>query len=251
MSAESVNTVDLTIRSSRAEHSLTFNNQEIVILATPVYYGRAPEEAVSCFSALSGSQTVVILVVVYGNRAFDDALLELRDIAVERNFIPVAAGAFLAEHSYSSPKYPMAQGRPDETDLRKALEFGTAIRNKLLGSSSVKDMGALTLPGQVPYVEPKNLMLIRQLRATTPLTFAPETDSTECTQCGLCAQVCPTGAISADDPTKTAKMSCIICFACVKKCPEGARQMRTPEFDMAIQELFKKCQGRKEPEVYL
>lgn len=250
ISGEAATMIDLTLRSQRSEHSLTFH-KEIVILATPVYYGRVPEEAVSCFSSLNGEQTPVVLLVVYGNRAYEDALIELRDIAATRNFIPVAAGAFLAEHSYSSSKSPIAQGRPDDCDLRIASEFGAAIRGKLLRSNFMEDMGTLKVPGQVPYVEPQNLLLIKNLRATTPLSFTPETDMTECTLCGLCAEICPTGAISADDVAKTDKLNCLICFACVKRCPVGARQMKIPQFHAAIQELSTACQERKEPEVYL
>lgn len=242
--------IDLTMRSQRSEHALTFH-KEIIILATPVYYGRVPEEAVSCFSSLTGEQTPVVLLVVYGNRAYEDALAELRDIAATRNFIPIAGGAFVAEHSYSSSKCPIAQSRPDDCDLRNALEFGAAIREKLLRANSVEDMGTLKVPGQVPYIEPQNLLLIKNLRATTPLSFTPETDMTECTLCGLCAEICPTGAISADDVAKTDKVNCLICFACVKRCPVGARQMKIPQFDTAIQELSVACQERKEPEVYL
>ena len=248
--AKKVNVIDLTIQTHRPEHPLTFR-KEVVILATPVYYGRVPEEAASCFSTLIGNRTPVVLVVVYGNRAFDDALIELRDIAAGRNFIPIAGGAFLAEHSYSAPNHPIAQGRPDDNDLRKALEFGAAVRDKLLRTKSMDDLTAPQVPGHVPYSEPKNLMLIKNLRATTPLSFTPETDMNKCTDCGLCAEICPTGAIGLADVTKTDKLRCLICFACVKRCPEGARQMNMPQFETAIQGLAEACQERKEPEVYL
>jgi len=250
MNGENVRSIDLTLRSRRGEHSLAFN-KEIVILGTPVYYGRVPEEAASCFSAMSGQQTPVVLVVTYGNRAFDDALLELRDMAVGRNFVPIAAAAFTAEHSYSSDKHPIAPGRPDERDIERTLEFGAAVRAKLLGVKSVGEAGALSVPGQFPYKVPENLLLIKNLRATTPFSFTPETDMAECTGCGLCPQVCPTGAVSADDLTKTDKFGCIICFACIKKCPAGARRMKMEQFHARIQELSKLCRERKEPSVFL
>jgi ferredoxin/flavodoxin len=247
---EKVNVIDVTKLSQRPEHPLTFH-KEVVVLATPVYYGRVPEEAVSYFSTFAGEQTPAVVVVVYGNRAYDDALIELRDIATARNFIPIAGGAFLAEHSYSSPEHLIAPGRPDDSDLRKASEFGAAVRDKLLVASSMEDMTALDVPGNVPYIEPKNWNLIKNIRATTPLSFTPETDMNECTGCGLCAEICPTGAISPDDVARTDKLHCLICFACVKQCPEGARQMKIPQFEKAIQELSKACQDRREPEVYL
>jgi ferredoxin len=232
----------------RGGHPPTFHG-DLVILAAPVYYGRVPEEAASYFATLTAERTPVVLVVVYGNREFDDALKELHDIAAARGFIPVAGGAFVAEHSYSSSAHPIAQGRPDESDLRKARQFGAAVREKLRGLESLDTMSALAVPGKVPYVEPRNLMMIREARAT--VSFTPETDTAMCTQCGQCAEACPTGAISPDDVTKTDKWQCLICFACVKSCPVGARQMNDPFFRAAIQELHEACQERKEPELYL
>lgn len=240
--------MDATKRSLRGEHPPNLRS-DLVILATPVYYGRVPEEAASYFAALTAERTPAVLVVVYGNREFDDALIELRDIAAARGFIPVAGGAFIAEHSFSSSTHPIAQGRPDSSDLHKARQFGAAVREKLRGMESLQTMSALTVPGKVPYIEPKSLMMIKEARAT--VSFTPETDTALCTQCGKCAEVCPTGAISPDDPTKTDKWQCLICFACVKSCPEGARKMKDPFFCARIQELHRTCQERKEPELYL
>lgn len=240
--------VDATKRSLRGGYPLTFQS-DLVILATPVYYGRVPEEAASYFATLTGKGAPVVLVVVYGNREFEDALIELRDIAVSRGFIPVAGGAFIAEHSFSSAATPIARGRPDDSDLNIARQFGAAIMKKLKGLESLHALSLLAVPGNVPYAEPKNLMMIKEARAVVSLT--PETDAAVCTQCGQCAESCPTGAISVADPTKTDKWECIICFACVKGCPVGARQMRDPFFCARIQELHRTCQGRKEPELYL
>jgi ferredoxin len=190
-----------------------------------------------------------VLVVVYGNRAYDDALKELHDIAVADNFIPVAGGTFVAEHSYSSTDYPIAPGRPDDIDIQKAQEFGTAVRDKLQNLRSLEGLASISIPGKAPYIEPVNLNMIKKARSVVALT--PETDISKCTQCGLCIKVCPTGAISSEDFTLTNRWQCLICFACVKSCPEEARQLNEPNFKAAIQALQQNCQDRKEPEFYL
>jgi len=248
INAESVEMVDITKRSHRESHALTIKD-DVVVLATPVYFGRVPEEITSYLRSIKGEQTPVVLVVVYGNRAFDDSLKELHDIAVTDKLIPVAGGAFVAEHSYSTSARPIAQGRPDESDIQKAQEFGAAVRGKLQGLKSFEGLSSLEIPGQAPYVEPVNLNMIKQARSSVALT--PETDTSKCTQCGQCAEVCPTGAISPDDVTQTDRWQCLICFACVKSCPEEARQMNEPSFQAAIQALQQKCQDRKEPEIFL
>lgn len=245
--AERINKVDCTKRSKRQEFSQTFQN-EIVVLAAPVYYGRVPEEVVPFFSKLHARQTPAVLVVVYGNRAYEDALKELYDITVKQGFVPVAAGAFVAEHSYSSPTYPIAHDRPDGNDLKKAEAFGDKIRRKLNHLGSLESIEQIIVPGNIPYIEPHNLLMLKQYRESVALT--PETDTAICTQCNLCAEVCPTGAINPDDVSKIDRWQCLICYACIKNCPLGAKQMPN-EFNQAIIELQKACLERKEPEVFL
>ena len=248
VNADHCEMVDITKPSGREECTKKFGD-EIVILATPVYYGRVPELVVSFLSELKAEQTAAVLVVVYGNRHYDDALKELQDIAVAGKFIPVAGGAFIGEHSYSTADAPVAQGRPDNSDKQKAREFGAAVRKKLQNLKSISDIPPVAIPGQFPYIEMGSLNLIKQTRESVPMT--PETDSSTCTQCGQCAEDCPTEAISPDDVTRTDRWKCIICYACIKNCPEDARQMNEPIFQAAIKDLHKKCQERKEPEYYL
>lgn len=248
INAERVEVIDITKQANREGGPLNFEN-EIVILATPVYYGRVPEVVASYLTTFKAKRTPAVLVVVYGNRAYDDALKELHDIAVADKFIPVAGGAFVAEHSYSSAVYPIAPGRPDDIDIQKAQEFGAAVREKLQNLRSLEDLAPLAIPGQAPYIEPVNLNMIKKARSFVALT--PETDTLKCTQCGQCVEACPTGAISPDDVTQTDRWKCLICFACVKRCPEEARQMKEPSFKAAIQELRQNCQDKKEPELFL
>lgn len=72
-----------------------------------------------------------MVIAVYGNRAFEKAAAELAAAAARQGFVPVAAAAFVGEHSYSTPETPVAAGRPDAQDLARAAEFGAAVREKL------------------------------------------------------------------------------------------------------------------------
>ena len=128
--------INLTLPESGTKTFSEFND-ELVVLGTPVYFGRMPTEAVKRISRLKGNNTPAVVVVVYGNREFEDTLLELRDLATKSGFIPVAGGAFIGEHSYTNPESPIAVGRPDSQDLRTAVEFGKAIKQKM---ESIKDI---------------------------------------------------------------------------------------------------------------
>ncbi len=57
---------------------------------------------------------MAIAVVVYGNRNYDDALIELKDILESDGFKVVAGAAFIGEHSFSKT---LAKNRPDEKDM--------------------------------------------------------------------------------------------------------------------------------------
>lgn len=121
-----------------AEWDLTYEvpeeanlEDELTVVAVPVYGGRVAETAVERLRNFRADQAPVVPVVVYGNRDYEDALLELSDLLKEKGFVPVAAAAFIGEHSFSRPDMPVAAGRPDEEDLRKAMAFGLQIREYL------------------------------------------------------------------------------------------------------------------------
>ncbi len=54
---------------------------------------------------------MAIAIVLYGNRNYDDALIELKDILELDGFKVVAGAAFIGEHSFSNN---LAKNRPDE-----------------------------------------------------------------------------------------------------------------------------------------
>ena len=62
---------------------------------TGVFAPRVAETAMERLGKIRGKQVPAILIVVYGNRDYEDALIELRDYACEAGFIPVAAAAFI------------------------------------------------------------------------------------------------------------------------------------------------------------
>jgi len=246
--AERIEMVDCSKRSYRKRFG-SFRKDDLLILAAPVYYGRIPEEILPYFAALKGSQTPAIPVVVYGNREYDDALKELFDTALAGGFVPVAAGAFIAQHTYSDLDRPIAEGRPDKGDLKQAKTFGGNIRRKLGSAGNVDEAALSTVPGNVPYLNPVNLNLIKEARKSIPLT--PETDPELCNECGQCMEGCPAEAVSLNDTVTTDRWRCMICFACIKNCPTGARQMKDENFKNAIIQMYDFCRERKEPEVFL
>ncbi len=60
----------------------------LTIIGVPVYTGRVALEAVRGIQRFKAKNAPAVLVVVYGNREYEDALLELQDIVVEAGFTP-------------------------------------------------------------------------------------------------------------------------------------------------------------------
>jgi len=144
--------VDLTPPTARTQEFERLSD-ELAVIAAPVYAGRIPSEAVYRLRRISANDTPAVLVAVYGNRLYEDALVELQDLAIELGFRPVAGGAFIGEHSYSTAEVPTAHGRPDADDVEKAIEFSRKIVEKMSGICGPRDIPPLELPGNRPYRE--------------------------------------------------------------------------------------------------
>jgi ferredoxin len=239
ISAESVEHLNLTLPEGAQQPIPPFSD-ELVIIGAPVYGGRLPVEAVGRFKQLKASNTPAVLIVLYGNREFEDALLELKHLAVELGFVPVAGGAFIGEHSFASTEIPIANGRPDNLDAQKAMDFGAAIKDKVTALPSPDAQGDLEIPGFFPY----------KAKGARSMAVSPDTTEDTCTVCGTCAGVCPTAAIAIDGSVATTVELCIRCCACIKNCPTGARFMEDGKWKDIAHWLKENCSMRKEPQIF-
>ncbi len=228
---------DLTLPGARLPEEEA-GDGVLTIFGAPVYGGRLPAVARERLRLVRGGGMAAV-VVLYGNREFEDALLELRDLALQVGFKPVAGGAFIGEHSFSTPDVPVAQGRPDAADLEIAAEFGRRIGEKLHALADPDGVESPDLPGDFPYREWKGL------------SIPPETDASLCTRCGTCVRLCPTAAITDGVGMPTDSVACIVCCACVKNCPTGARVMEDANIRQKAVWLNDKCGERKEPRTWL
>lgn len=210
----------------------------VAVIAVPVYAGRVAPVALQRIKRLRGVNSPAIVVTVYGNRHYEDALVELRDILKENGFTPFSAGAFIGEHSYSRKNMPIAEGRPDDKDINIARNFGMDSMDKLKGIKDINEDYTFFVKGNTPYKE-----------VSPPTPAAPVTDDTLCIFCGECIEHCPTNAVFANRKgiIDTDINECIKCCACVKDCPTGARTFDTPYTAM----LHENFSSRREPELFI
>ena len=168
-------------------------------------------------------------------------------LAARQGFVPVAAAAFVGEHSYSTPETPVAAGRPDAQDLARAAEFGAAVRKKLAAGTPAPVDAAKLKDAHTPLVPMLRFIRFvvgyRRRQKKNPVVYLPACDADRCTHCGRCTAICPTQAIARGDEAHTDPARCIRCCACVKGCPVGARSFHTP-FAAALARSFTR---RKQP----
>jgi ferredoxin len=236
---EDVEHINLTLPEGSKKRIPPFSD-ELVIMGAPVYGGRLPVDAVNRFKQLSACKTLAILVVVYGNREFEDALLELKNLAIELGFNPVAGGAFIGEHSFSTKALPIAAGRPDSLDVQRAVDFGKKVKDRVEAIKSTDAQLDLEVPGKDPY----------EAEGARAMAVSPVTNEDTCTICGTCASVCPTAAITIDGAVATKLASCIRCCACIKNCPSGARGIGDSRWKSIAAWLNENCRTRKEPQFF-
>jgi len=234
----SVEIIDITRPDARKKPLQTSEN-EILVIAVPVYMGRVPALLMEWLQAIKAQKTPVVCVVVYGNRVYDDALLELKNIMTKRGCIPIAGAAYIGEHAFSSSETPTAEGRPDASDLIHAELFGRKINEKLLSVSSVDHISDLNIPGNYPYGGVTELWSVDFIAI-----------SNDCTQCGICAEGCPVGAIDSEKSNLIDKEKCTLCCACIKRCPQKAKTMKPGLMKDAAIRVNEMFQERKKPEFF-
>ena len=228
------NSIDLT--RNAPERLPSFSHTDIVLIGMPVYSGRLPALGVERIQSIKGNGAMAVPVVVYGNRHYDDALVELYDLCKTQGFCPVAAGAFLGEHSFSTTGLPLSAGRPDAEDVKQARTFGARIGSL----PRMTRLSADVLPGNRPYKV-----------VTQPTGSATSVDATTCTKCAACIDVCPTGGMHMTETAAEADPDhCIWCMACARICPVNARTLTHETVQAGARKLNTLFSDRREAEVF-
>ena len=152
----------------------TFTAEDICLVAVPSFGGRVPAVATERLQMMQGGGAKAILVVVYGNRAYEDTLVELEDTLTERGFVPMAGAAAVAEHSIFRE---FAAGRPDANDEIQLKDWSSKIKGKLEAGTE----RAMPFVGNRPYKK----------YGAIPADKPNETDGDKCITCMACVAACP------------------------------------------------------------
>lgn len=220
------------------EEVYTFTEEDILVIGFPVYAGRLPNLLLNFIqNNIKGNGTKAIAVVTFGNRAYDDALVELCEILKASNFKVVSAAAFSAEHSFSKT---LGANRPDENDLKIAKDFSKKSFEKLQNPNFIEVI--VPKEREIVYYKPQT----DEGKPINILKVAPKTlDS--CIKCGLCVKNCPLGSIN-DNIEVIGK--CIKCCACIKNCPVQAKYFDDEGYLYHKEQLERKFMKAVEPTLF-
>lgn len=240
----SVHEHDCTLPSER-QRERCFTEVDWVIFGMPVYYGRIPAPfhylEGKGFARWQGGKAKAAHVVVYGDRAYEDALVELKELAEGCGFVSVAAASFVVQHSLNPQ---LGEGRPHNADKAAQQAFGRDLARRFIALTGAT-VPPLSVPGNSPY------------KAYGASPFIPATETSQCTQCGICAACCPTQCIDSEKFTTVRSEDCLCCRACIKYCPAECRVLPAPlaeQFDQRMDMLLKMVKEHKphgnKPEVF-
>lgn len=237
---------DFTLPEAR-NYTREFNSDELVVFGTPVYAGRIPNKFLPFVQELfKGSDTPAVAVSCFGNRNFDNGLIELRNELENNGFHTIAGAGVVTEHVFSEE---LATGRPDDDDYAQLASFASDIADKL------KTLDGASFPPPVevrgddpvgPYYRPLGI----DGKPAVFLKAKPKLNRDLCNDCGICAKVCPMGSISKEDPADVPGI-CVKCHACIKKCPTQARYFDDPAFLSHVEMLKANYTRRAETEFFL
>lgn len=222
--------IDLCVCSEEIKDT-AFSENDTCFIGVPSYGGRVPNVAVERIRHFKGNNAKAVLVVVYGNRDYDDTLLELYDIANGQGFDCISGVTAISQHSIMRQ---YAAGRPDTEDINQLKAFAAEIQSKI--HTPVKTN--LKLKGNRPYKEYNGV------------PFKPVT-SKLCSKCGLCARLCPVRAIPSEKPNETCVNQCISCMRCIQICPYNARHLDETMLNAVSEKMEALFRERKQNELFL
>lgn len=205
--------------ASMARDSIT-SGKTLLFVGSPVYVNHALPPVMQFIADLPVLPGIgAVPFVTWGGACSGIALYEMGRLFGEKGYALLGAGKVMAVHSmmWRSEK-PLGQGHPDVQDDELIRQLVRGVLKKAASEApQVIPLSDLAYQTEAAHAEMEKMTL------AVAAAHMPERDIDEnrCTQCDICADNCPTQAISLS-PFPVFGDGCIFCFKCVRECPEQA-----------------------------
>jgi len=156
------------------DFSYQFKN-EIIVLGFPVYSGRVPKTALNRFKNITGNNSKMIICTTFGNRDYDNALMEIFELFLKNGFDIIGMCACVTTHSIVNS---IGKNRPNKDDYDIIKSFCKNILNKINDNYQ----------GSIQY------KIVEPFRKYQRLPIRPKGNN-QCKKCGICVKNCPENAI--------------------------------------------------------
>ncbi|NBK21036.1 MAG: hypothetical protein EOM68_03310 [Spirochaetia bacterium] len=203
---------------------LAFSDTTLIV-AYPVYGGRVPVLFAEYLRGqVSCTNCKALAIATFGNRAFEDALVEMEDLLLEKGVSLIGAASIVCEHSYTDK---VGAKRPDFEDFQ------------------VLDRLAVYLNGETKTVHPPGNRPYKRAMPVADPPYMPQPKDKAHPISSQCYAVCPTSCLAKGDADL-----CIHCCACIQ-VSNNTLVMENPWFGEFTKHLEATCQKRVNSELYL
>jgi ferredoxin len=238
---------DITSYSSRKD-SIDLQSYQACVFGSPIYSWRAPRVMREWMRTQDGKNMKCSMFFTYGGFGVHPAHYSTRQILTEQNFVVVSSAEFLGAHTFNLGGWKAMSGRPDGSDYEIAKRYVEKTYRRFTG----EDREILGELEKTSFRE-EELDQIESFRFHI-LTKLPTRDGEECSMCMLCEELCPKGAIKAEDGQADSER-CIACLRCVANCPEGALKINNMSdmwsFKLEMEKETEESLKNKQSKIYL
>lgn len=189
-----------------------------LFVGSPVYRDMAVPPVIAFLDKLpTAAGLPAVPFVTWGGANSGVALWQMGQVLESKGLRLVGAAKVLGVHSMMWPsESPVGQGHPDADDDRQVSQLVEKVLERL--EKTVIDSLSL----KVLDYQPEAVGADIKKKLGQPWTIIPKTiDEDLCTQCAICKQICPVGAVTLD-PGPVFDENCFDCFNCIRECPEEA-----------------------------
>ncbi len=204
------------------ERPQDIDGYDLLGIGFPVYYYRPPFNVTDYVNSLPGLDGLPVFVFVLHGTYRGDAGTVVRSALARRGAQEV--GYFRARGgdyylAYLKQGYLFSPDHPTAEELAEAEVFGQKVAARLAGREYTRPKDDEP-PAAVYRLE---RFLVNRWLANQVYTRLFRVKAKECTACGLCMKLCPTGNITERrGGLPVWGRHCLLCLSCEMKCPTEA-----------------------------